>query len=60
MYWSQPYQFGHAVMGVRRDGGRIFYKNPQYAGSNPQPGTVQGGLNTNPPRRYEDPTQSRN
>ena len=58
MYWSQPYQFGHVVMGVRRDGGRIFYKNPQYAGSNPQPGIVQGGLNTNPPRRYEDPTQS--
>jgi hypothetical protein len=58
VFWSQPYQFGHAVMAVRRDGGRIFFKNPQYAGSNPQPGIVQGGLNTNPPRRYEDPTQS--
>jgi len=58
MFWSQPYNFGHVLMGVRRDNGRLFYKNPQYAGSNPQPGIAQGGLNSNPPRRYEDPTQS--
>jgi hypothetical protein len=58
MYWSQPHQFGHVVMGVRRDGGRIFFKNPQYPGSHPIPGMVQGGNGANPPRLYEDPTQS--
>jgi hypothetical protein len=45
-------------MAVRRDNGRLFHKNPQDAGSNPQPGIVSGGLRTNPPRRFEDPTQS--
>jgi hypothetical protein len=58
MFWSQPYNFGHVLMGVRRDGGRIFFKNPQYPGSNPTPGIAQGGNGTNPPRRYEDPSQS--
>jgi len=58
MFWSSPYNFGHVVMGVRRDNGRLFFKNPQYAGSNPQPGIASGGLSSNPPRRYEDPTQS--
>jgi hypothetical protein len=58
MFWSQPYQFGHVLMGVRRDNGRIFFKNPQYPGSNPTPGIAQGGNSTNPPRRFEDPSQS--
>ena len=58
MFWSQPYNFGHVVMGMRRDGGRIFYKNPQYPGSHPSPGITQGGNGTNPPRRFEDPSQS--
>lgn len=57
-FWSQPYQFGHVVMAVRRDSSRIFFKNPQYPGSNPGPGIAQGGNGTNPPRRYDDPTQS--
>ena len=57
-WWNPLYTGAHAVMAVRMDGGRIFYKNPQYAGSNPIPGIAQGGLNTNPPRRYEDPSQS--
>lgn len=60
MYWSQPYNFGHMVMAVRREAGsgRIFFKNPQYPGSNPAPGIAQGGTANNPPRRYEDPTQA--
>lgn len=51
---------GHAVMAVRRESGssRVFFKNPQYPGSDPVPGARAGGLDTDPPRRYEDPTQS--
>ena len=45
---------GHAMLAVRRDGGRVFFKNPQYAGSAPAGAT--GATATNPPRRYEDPT----
>lgn len=58
MFWSKPYDFGHVVMGVRHDGGSIFFKNPQYPGSHPTPGIVKGGNGTNPPRRYEDPSES--
>jgi hypothetical protein len=58
MFWSQPYNFGHVVVGIRRDGGRIYFKNPQYPGSIPTPGIVRGGNGTNPPRIYEDPAQS--
>ncbi len=58
MFWSKPYDFGHVLMGMRRDGGRIFYKNPQYPGSHPSPGITQGGNGSNPPRRFEDPSQS--
>ena len=40
-WWNPLYTGAHAVMAVRMDGGRIFYKNPQYAGSNPiLPGIV--------------------
>lgn len=56
MFWSAPYSFGHAVLGLRRDNGRIFFKNPQYPGSHPPPGVIAGGNAANPPRRYEDPT----
>ncbi|MCB9432749.1 MAG: hypothetical protein H6668_12270 [Ardenticatenaceae bacterium] len=52
MYWSQPYNFGHVVLAVRRENGRVFFKNPQYAGSNPTAAT--GSTATNPPRRYDD------
>jgi len=58
MFWGSPYTGGHALMAVRHDNGRLFFKNPWYAGSKPMPGVTQGGLNTNPPRRYEDPTQA--
>ncbi|QJP16073.1 hypothetical protein G3545_21970 [Starkeya sp. ORNL1] len=71
IYWGVPPQtpvppmvvpanfFGsHAVLAMRHEGGRMFYKNPQYAGSTPVPGTVNGGNGTNPPRRYEDITGS--
>jgi hypothetical protein len=59
MYWSQPYDSGHVVMGVRRDGGRIFFKNPQYPGSHPSGGIARGANSPSPPpRRYEDPSQS--
>jgi hypothetical protein len=48
------------VLGVRRDNGagRIFFKNPQYPGSAPVPGMANGGTAANPPRRYEDVTES--
>jgi hypothetical protein len=53
---KQPSQFfaTHAVLAIRREGGRVFFKNPQYAGSVPLPGAKDGGFDTNPPRRYED------
>jgi len=60
MWWGAPNPGGHAVMAVRREtaSSRVFYKNPQYPGSTPLPGATQGGTAANPPRRYEDPTQS--
>lgn len=45
----------HAVLALRREGGRLFFKNPQYAGSNPGAGKVNGGnASGTPPRRYDD------
>jgi hypothetical protein len=41
----------HCVLAIRHDGGRVFFKNPQYPGWG-GPGTP-GGSATNPPRRYE-------
>ncbi|MCL4247961.1 MAG: hypothetical protein KJ065_07420 [Anaerolineae bacterium] len=58
VFWGAPYSSGHGVLGIRRDNSRIFFKNPQYPGSAPAPGVAAGGNATNPPRRYEDPTQS--
>jgi hypothetical protein len=58
MFWGSPYSGGHALMAVRHDNGRLFFKNPWYAGSNPMSGVVQGGTTSNPPRRYEDPSQA--
>lgn len=55
---APPNQGGHAFVGMRIDGGRLFFKNPQYAGSAPPSLAVAGGNNTNPPRRYEDPRQT--
>jgi hypothetical protein len=42
----------HAVVAMRRDGGRIFFKNPQYAGSIPL--AANGMTAAAPPRRYEN------
>ncbi|MBC8159788.1 MAG: hypothetical protein H7Z42_01100 [Roseiflexaceae bacterium] len=47
-----PNAGGHAVMAIRRDNGRVFFKNPQYAGSNPSGAT--GTPAAGPPRRYDD------
>ena len=55
---GQPNHGLHAVLALRKENGRTFFKNPQYAGSSPVPGIVAGGNATNPPRRYEDPTQA--
>ncbi len=58
MFWGAPYSAGHVVLGIRAESGRVFYKNPQYPGSNPPIGYIAGGTNSNPPRRYEDPSNS--
>ncbi|MEL7333674.1 MAG: hypothetical protein AAFN12_15615, partial [Cyanobacteria bacterium J06560_2] len=58
LYWNQPYRNGHAVLAIRRDNGRLFFKNPQYAGSNPPGNAIAGQTANNPPRRYEDPSAS--
>lgn len=66
MYWGNAPRLplpagsswgGHVVVPIRVDGGRVFFKNPQYAGSNPG-AKVAGGTDNNPPRRYEDPSSS--
>lgn len=56
MFWSQPYNFGHVVLAIRRNNSRVFFKNPQYAGSLPPTGVTAGSTANNPPRRYEDPS----
>lgn len=48
----------HAVVALRSESGRVFFKNPQYAGSTPPAGAAPNGGATAPPRRYEDPTQT--
>ncbi|MEM8808938.1 MAG: hypothetical protein AAGF01_23210 [Cyanobacteria bacterium P01_G01_bin.38] len=54
MYWNAAYQNGHVVLAIRHENGRLFFKNPQYAGSNPP--AAAGSAAANPPRRYEDPS----
>lgn len=60
-YWGVPpwgppptgQSYGaHAVLALRHEGGRLFFKNPQYAGS--LPSGTDGGTASNPPRRYEN------
>jgi hypothetical protein len=59
-YWGtsprQPPPAGgygaHAVLALRHENGRLYFKNPQYAGSKPI--GVDGGTAANPPRRYEN------
>jgi hypothetical protein len=44
----------HAVLALRHEGGRLFYKNPQYAGTSPPWGATNGGSRNDPPGRYEN------
>ena len=48
----------HAVVALRDEGGRVFFKNPQYAGSRPPAGALPNSSAEDPPRRYDDPTQA--
>jgi hypothetical protein len=48
----------HAVVALRSEAGRVFFKNPQYAGSSPPTGADPNSTTNNPPRRYDDPTQT--
>lgn len=60
--WSnppgQPDSALHAVLSMRHEAGRTFFKNPQYAGSSPPTGYQPNGSAENPPRRTDDPTQA--
>jgi subtilisin family serine protease len=62
LYWGGPPNKagtgGHAVLSLRYDAGRVFFKNPQYAGSSPPKDAVAGSSRDNPPRRYEDPSET--
>jgi hypothetical protein len=49
---------GHAVVALREDAGRIFFRNPLYAGSSPPATAVSNTTIANPPRRHEDPTEA--
>lgn len=55
---STPGVGGHAVVALREDAGRIFFRNPLYSGTNPPPTAVPNTTITNPPRRHEDPTEA--
>ena len=63
MHWSAPptdaaHTGLHAVVALRSETGRVFFKNPQYAGSVPPTGSAPSASAVAPPRRYEDPTQA--
>jgi hypothetical protein len=63
MHWRAPANDAaktalHSVVALRSEAGRIFFKNPQYAGSSPPTGADVNSTTTNPPRRYDDPTQT--
>lgn len=55
---SSPGVGGHAVVALREDTGRIFFRNPLYAGTNPPSTAVANTTIANPPRRHEDPTEA--
>ena len=48
----------HAVVSIRHEASRTFFKNPLYAGSSPPSGIVSNGVAQNPPRRTDDPSQT--
>ena len=62
VHWNAPAGAAntglHAVVALRSEGGRVFFKNPQYAGSRPPTGAAPNSSVANPPRRYDDPTQA--
>jgi hypothetical protein len=62
LHWSAPPTAAntglHAVVALRAESGRIFFKNPQYAGSGAPASMVQNSSVSNPPRRLDDPTQA--
>lgn len=70
LYWglplTDPKTGTHAVVALRHDGGRVYFKNPQYPGSAPTQGITQGSDSTTaggvvhhlPPRRFDDPSDA--
>ena len=62
MHWNAPPTAPatglHAVVAIRAESGRIFFKNPQYAGSGAPATMVQNSAVVNPPRRLDDPSQA--
>ena len=62
MHWRKPHTDDdtalHAVMALRHEANRTFFKNPQYSGSRPPSGAVSNGAAENPPRRTDDPSQA--
>jgi subtilisin family serine protease len=55
---SLPSVGGHAVVALREDAGRIFFRNPLYAGTTPLPTVIANTTISDPPRRHEDPTMA--
>ena len=62
MHWRKPHTDPttrlHAVVAMRREGGRVFFKNPQYSGSRPPSSAQANATTSDPPRRYDDPSQT--
>jgi len=62
LHWGRPNTEGekglHAVVSLRHEANRTFFKNPQYSGTQPPTGAVANGSAENPPRRTDDPTQA--
>ncbi|MGH8564665.1 MAG: S8 family serine peptidase [Gammaproteobacteria bacterium] len=62
LHWSAPPTAAgtglHAVVALRTESGRIFFKNPQYAGSGAPASMVPNSTVQNPPRRLDDPRQA--
>jgi len=62
LHWQKPHTDPntglHAVVSMRHEASRTFFKNPQYSGSHPPAAMVANGTAQNPPRRTDDPTQT--
>jgi hypothetical protein len=46
------------VVALREDAGRIFFRNPLYAGTTPLPTVIANTTISDPPRCHEDPTMA--